>query len=113
MTVHTRAATDEIYSIFNQPLKAPCANIEEESGAEDSDDDDDCTSCGESTGTGRFEGMSEAGDVEDEIGDVKSVSEWSDFTTRKHIPKFDEDQTQDTQASHADSITNDIERQHH
>src|SRR5947199_3209122 len=97
MTFHTRAATDEIYSIFNQPLKTPDTSIEEESGAEDSDDDDDdYTSCGESTGTGRLEGMSETGDVEDETGDVKSVSEWSDFTARKHIPNLD-DQTQDTQ----------------
>ncbi|KAL3456747.1 Mad3/BUB1 homology region 1-domain-containing protein [Aspergillus heterothallicus] len=45
MTMHTRAATDEIYSIFNQPLKAETQNA-----AESSDfDDDDYTSAGEST----------------------------------------------------------------
>jgi checkpoint serine/threonine-protein kinase len=49
MTMHTRAATDEIYSIFNQPLKA-----EEEDAADSlygSDyDDDDCASTADTTG---------------------------------------------------------------
>lgn len=54
MTIHTRAATDEIYSIFNQPLKAETDNV-----AESSDfDDDDYTSAGESTGTGRISAAS-------------------------------------------------------
>ncbi|CEN62000.1 Putative Spindle assembly checkpoint protein SLDA [Aspergillus calidoustus] len=54
MTMHTRAATDEIYSIFNQPLKA-----ESQTAAESSDfDDDDYTSAGESTGTGRISAAS-------------------------------------------------------
>jgi checkpoint serine/threonine-protein kinase len=54
MTIHTRAATDEIYSIFNQPLKA-----EAEQAAESSDfDDDDYTSAGESTITGHISAAS-------------------------------------------------------
>ncbi|KAL2854494.1 Mad3/BUB1 homology region 1-domain-containing protein [Aspergillus pseudoustus] len=54
MTMHTRAATDEIYSIFNQPLKAESENV-----AESSDfDDDDYTSAGESTVTGRISAAS-------------------------------------------------------
>ncbi|KAL2810844.1 Mad3/BUB1 homology region 1-domain-containing protein [Aspergillus granulosus] len=54
MTMHTRAATDEIYSIFNQPLKA-----ESQNAAESSDfDDDDYISGGESTGTGRISAAS-------------------------------------------------------
>ncbi|KAE8150963.1 checkpoint protein kinase [Aspergillus avenaceus] len=53
MTIHTRAATDEIYSIFNQPLKA------ETEQAESSDfDDDDYTSAGESTCTGHISAAS-------------------------------------------------------
>ncbi|KAL3478077.1 Mad3/BUB1 homology region 1-domain-containing protein [Aspergillus californicus] len=53
MTMHTRAATDEIYSIFNQPLQA------ETNAAESSDfEDDDYTSGGESTVTGRISAAS-------------------------------------------------------
>jgi checkpoint serine/threonine-protein kinase len=100
MTLHTRAATDEIYDLFNQPLDA-----EEEEEDESSEDDDgdmtdgDYTSGGESTGTGRLGTTSEAGD--DETSDVKSVSEWSEFTARKHIPNIDgeEEENEDTQAS--------------
>src|SRR4051812_23213708 len=92
MTLHTRAATDEIYDLFSQPLK----NAEEEEEDEDDSDDDgemtdgDYTSGGESTETGRLLTASEAGDDEtsqagdnDETSDVKSVSEWSEFTARK------------------------------
>ncbi|KAH1567740.1 hypothetical protein KXX25_000132 [Aspergillus fumigatus] len=50
MTIHTRAATDEIYSIFNQPLKAETENVADSSDFED----DDYTSAGESTCTGRI-----------------------------------------------------------
>ncbi|KAF7594214.1 hypothetical protein BBP40_009918 [Aspergillus hancockii] len=60
MTIHTRAATDEIYSIFNQPLKA-----ETEQAGENSDfDDDDYTSAGESTVTGHISAASS--DFEDD-----------------------------------------------
>ncbi|KAK9484529.1 Mad3/BUB1 homology region 1-domain-containing protein [Lipomyces starkeyi] len=51
MTVHTRAATDEIYSMFNQPLKCdidevenqgiPDSSDEEEEEEEEEEDDDD------------------------------------------------------------------------
>ncbi len=98
MTLHTRAATDDIYDLFNQPLKS----AEDEEEEEESDDDDgdmtdgDYTSGGESTGTtGRLITTSEAGD--EETSDVKSVSEWSEFTARKHVPSQDEDE--DTAAS--------------
>ncbi|TVY32212.1 Checkpoint serine/threonine-protein kinase [Lachnellula occidentalis] len=111
MTLHTRAATDEIYDLFSQPLQEP----EEEEEEEDSEDDDgdmtdgDYTSGGESTGTGRHPTTSEAGDDEtgtcqipttseagdDETSEVKSVSEWSEFTTRKHVPNLDDDEDDD------------------
>ena len=100
MTVHTRAATDDIYDLFSQPLE-PADDEEEEEEDEESDEDDgdttdgEYTSGGESTGTGRVVSTSEAGD--DETSDAKSVSEWSEFTARKHIPNIDDDE--DTRAS--------------
>ena len=86
MTINTRAATDEIYDLFNQPLKSSAEDEEEEESDQDYGDetDGDYTSGGESTGTGRLVATSENGD--DETSDVKSVSEWSEFTARKHIP---------------------------
>ena len=105
MTVHTRAATDEIYGIFSQPLKK-AAQLDKyaDSTCESDFDDDDYTSAGESTGTGRISGTSEFGDdetgaktfEENETG-IKSVSEWSDFTASKHVPRVDEDGADDTQ----------------
>ncbi|KAH7364705.1 Mad3/BUB1 homology region 1-domain-containing protein [Rhexocercosporidium sp. MPI-PUGE-AT-0058] len=101
MTLHTRAATDDIYDLFSQPLPAPEDEEEEEEEDESDDDDDmtdgDYTSGGESTGTGRLMTTSEAGD--DETSDVKSVSEWSEFTARKHIPDIEDDDDEDTRAS--------------
>ncbi len=100
MTVHTRAATAEIYDIFNQPLKSVAAQDKYADSTCESDfDDDDYTSAGESTGTGRISGTSEFGDdetgvktfeenEENETG-VKSVSEWSDFSASKHVPSKD------------------------
>ena len=98
MTIHTRAATDEIYDLFSQPFDA-----DEEEEDESSDDDDgemtdgDYTSGGESAGTGRLVTTSEA-DC-DETSEVKSVSEWSEFTARKHIPNIDEDEDEDSRGS--------------
>ncbi|EFX05909.1 checkpoint protein kinase [Grosmannia clavigera kw1407] len=109
MTMHTRAATDDIYDIFNQPLR-PAMGIEEsdtnETSDEDYESDADYTSGAESTGTTRQVSTSDAGDdeVADEVDDgvdgvegekeaddAKSVSEWSDFTARKDIPDLDEE----------------------
>lgn len=100
MTLHTRAATDDILDIFNQPLRnlGPIGAQAESAGESDSDDDDDYTSAGESTGTGRISGTSEFGDDVTDINhvgeaeetDIKSVSPWSDYTSSKHVPKLDE-----------------------
>lgn len=100
MTFHSKAATDEIYEIFNQPLKCETADKDDTQSGCDSDyDDDDYTSAGESTGTGRISGTTS--EVGDETGPLKpeedstqadsaeSVSEWSSFTASKHIPKID------------------------
>ncbi|KAI0400523.1 Mad3/BUB1 homology region 1-domain-containing protein [Xylaria palmicola] len=90
MTMHTKAATDEIYDIFNAPLKP--TDEDDESEDEEYLTDGDYTSGGESTCTTRQIAISEAGDEEaadDEIADDRSVSEWSDFTAQKHIPVID------------------------
>ena len=100
MTFHTRAATDEIYGIFNQPLKTPETQDNDDESGPESDDDDDYTSAGESTGTGRISCTSEAGG-EDET-EMKSVSEWSEFTGRKHIPEVD---TTDGQPLGSEDVT--------
>lgn len=118
MTIHTRAATDEIFDLFSQPLKGPEEEEEEEESEDDEGDmtDGDYTSGGESTGTGRLLTTSEAGDDttfsgtgqlpttseagDDETSDVKSVSEWSEFTARKHIPNIDDEEDDGTQVSH-------------
>lgn len=100
MTLHTKAATDDILDIFNQPLRnvGPIGD-QAESEAETDYDDDDYTSAGESTGTGHLSGTSEYGDEVDNVGDVTdqkseetgdgSASPWSDFTRSKHVPKLD------------------------
>lgn len=108
MTFHTRAATDEIYSIFNQPLQSELqARDDGESfcGSDYEDDDDTTASVGETTGrlsaTASEFGDDDNGDVtgrnydeaterafQDEThGDITGVSEWSEFTG-KHIPGF-------------------------
>jgi checkpoint serine/threonine-protein kinase len=114
MTLHTKEAMDEIYGIFNQPLKNVDENVSEvQSGEESSDDDeDDYTSGAESTGTGRIScATSEFGDettagdftlgttvldpdngeeTDADNTDTKSVSAWSDFSENKHAPEEDQ-----------------------
>ncbi|KAM7194748.1 hypothetical protein V8F33_007126 [Rhypophila sp. PSN 637] len=90
MTLHTKAATDDIYDIFNAPLK-PAQGLDDEGSDYESDD---YTSGGEETT--RNITTSEAGDIDEmddqeedpevESSDVKSISEWSDFSTQRHIP---------------------------
>ncbi|KAL4911098.1 hypothetical protein BDW74DRAFT_5656 [Aspergillus multicolor] len=81
MTMHTRAATDEIYSIFNQPLKAETDNV-----AESSDfDDDDYTSAGEST-----------------VGRISAAS--SDFGDDTFHKSFEEGDADDFDNTRAESV---------
>lgn len=108
MTVNTRAAMDEVYELFNQPINPVDEHSEDESSENDSDDDDeeddedDYTSAGESTTTGRMSGAtSEYGeeterDLEEaksEVGDTTNLEAtqdntgWSEFTTSKHMPQ--------------------------
>ena len=95
MTVHTRAATDDILEIFSQPLRnlGPIGAHTDSAGESDYDEDD-YASAGESTGTGRVSGTSEVGDDETGTRNVavedlevhENASEWSDFSSAKHIP---------------------------
>ncbi|KAF2259455.1 hypothetical protein CC78DRAFT_68473 [Lojkania enalia] len=108
MTLHTKEALDEIYDIFNQPLKTPDKNTADSDSGGESSDEDDYTSAGESTGTGRIScATSEFGDdttaadftlkttIDDseesesdvDDTDTKSVSAWSEFTESKHVPR--------------------------
>ncbi|CAO2654172.1 Nn.00g109050.m01.CDS01 [Neocucurbitaria sp. VM-36] len=128
MTLHTKEAMEEIYGIFNQPLKNPEENASEvQSGEESSeDDDDDYTSAGESTGTGRiscatsdFGDETTAGDftlgttvldhdidgdeTEADDTDVKSVSAWSDFTESKHVPQEHRCDGSDDDSEHSEN----------
>lgn len=132
MTMHTRAATDDIYEIFNQPKKQ---GIEEEEDNQSSDDDyetdGDYTSGAESTGTARHTSTSDAGDEEEgeeEEGDeadgaeedvvdgdeAGNVSGWSDFA-RKDISGLQENTTDQTRstttAGDTDDATNSSDRE--
>ncbi|KAK6382067.1 protein kinase [Exophiala oligosperma] len=117
MTFHSKAATNEIYDMFNQPLRKPeIAKEDTQSGeeiefTEDVDDGYSTTGDAESTGTGReFGADSEYG--EDTLASQfdhaesqsqtqshsqpDSVSPWSDFTASKHVPRLDSRNTSST-----------------
>jgi len=112
MTFHSKAAANEIYDIFNQPLRKAQAELaparDDTQSGDETDlggegDDDGYSTAGESTGTGTGTGRismtnSEYGDdtlasgrasgednTESQPG---SVSPWSDFTASKHVPKL-------------------------
>lgn len=98
MTMHTRAATDEIYSIFNQPLKAETDDAADSLYGSDYEDDD-CTDTGDSTGTGRISAASsDFGDDEtqtfhksiDDTGyaDTTRGSDWTEFDADRDIPSI-------------------------
>ncbi|KAK8154708.1 hypothetical protein IWX90DRAFT_490109 [Phyllosticta citrichinensis] len=108
MTFHTKEAMDEIYDIFNQPLKNQQDSDDDAESDDESDEDDTYMSGGESTTTGHMSGTtSEFGDetthadftevksamgdetkstIGDEVTEARSASEWSEFTESKHIP---------------------------
>jgi len=104
MTIHTRAATDEIYSIFNQPLKAETepadsSDFDDEENDDGDDDDDGYTSAGDSTVTGRISAASSDFDDDDTtfhksfdnegFDDTRAESvvdgEWTEFTGTRHV----------------------------
>ncbi|KAL8860424.1 MAG: hypothetical protein Q9178_003083 [Gyalolechia marmorata] len=124
MTLHTKAATDDILDIFNQPLRnmGPLS-IQPDSACESEFDDDDYTSAGESTGTGAVSGASECGDndvdtkpVPDHEGSAcASTSPWSEFTASKHVPlvraedELGDDERTSPSSNHAFGILEDTD----
>ncbi|KAJ9302497.1 hypothetical protein DTO217A2_7303 [Paecilomyces variotii] len=129
MTIHTRAATDEIYSIFNQPLKAETEERNDSLCGSDYEDDD-YTSAGESTATGLVSAASsEFGD--DETGTLQKThneedegeeeedydytqaesvagSEWTEFSTGRHVPRLSnthEDDAENTSPHDAEYLS--------
>jgi checkpoint serine/threonine-protein kinase len=100
MTLHTKEAMDEVYDLFNQTLSKVTDEIPEDTQSQmDSDDDEDYTSAGESTTTGRLSvATSEAGDETQadfttesrtnvSVGDNTNGSGWSEFTEIKELPE--------------------------
>lgn len=127
MTLHTKEAMDDIYEIFNQPLKGPEEEVAEAQSEEVSSDDDesDYTSGAESTATrsefgdetttgGDFTLGTVIGDNDSDDGseadnteidntevdntDVRSVSAWSDLTESKDAAHSDQDDDNDDDA---------------
>lgn len=106
MTMHTRAATDEIYSIFNQPLKAE-TEADADSFCGSDYEDDDCASNGDSTCTGHISAASsDFGDEETQTFHksyddtdyanttrAESVdgdeSDWTEFNPDRDIPDIE------------------------
>ena len=90
MTLHTKAATDDIYDIFNAPLK-PTSQEEDESAEEDDFTDDSDSDADSAEATRHADENEQLADFEEEDeDDAKSVGEWSDFSAVKHIPNFAE-----------------------
>ena len=95
MTLHTKAATDDILDIFNQPLRNldPITN-NAESEVESEFDEDDYTTGVDSTCTGVVSQASDFGEDDTGVRSIpdplerKSDEAWSDFTTSKHLPKL-------------------------
>ncbi|KAJ3495141.1 hypothetical protein NLG97_g3607 [Lecanicillium saksenae] len=116
MTLHTRAATDDIYDIFNAPIKPVAENLNESADEYEYESDGDYTTDAESTVATRNAEPSENGD--EEMTDAKSLSEWSDFETRKHIPDANGEnnytsdatstQNQDITPQHQDPIRDEV-----
>ena len=116
MTVHTRAAQEEIYDIFNETLKSD--EFGEEADSEAGSEEEEFTSAGESTGTGRISATtSEYGEeTQAELTETKSVAEhedtatntgWSDFDTKKDVAHLAERQDVDVDenTAHRESAT--------
>ncbi|ROW10849.1 hypothetical protein VPNG_05345 [Cytospora leucostoma] len=97
MTMHTRAATDDIYDIFNAPLKRPSDEPEDTADDDDYDTESNYTNSeAETTCTSRQITTSDTGDAEEdhaaqdvEMTDV--LSEWSEFSTKPPIHDFHDD----------------------
>ncbi|KAL2270115.1 hypothetical protein VTJ83DRAFT_2299 [Remersonia thermophila] len=109
MTIHTKAATEDIYDIFNAPLKPGAAKGPAISDDEPVYDSDDYTSGGESTVTntqiGGDEEEAEAVEEDEVDDDDKSeASEWSEFSMHRHVPGLDRGGKTGEVGEHSDLI---------
>lgn len=98
--MHTKAARDEIYDIFNQPLDAKDVTEDVDGGMSS---DDDYTSAGESTGTGHISATTSDFDEEHTDADLIEVqsaadteesgnnTDWTEFDAQKDIPGKDQE----------------------
>ena len=107
MTMHTRAATDEIYGIFNQPLKVETEEDGDSFCESDYEDEDAASTC-DSTGTGHNSAASsDFGDEEtqtfhksyddtDYANTTRAESidgdegEWTEFNPDRDIPGIED-----------------------
>lgn len=103
MTIHTRVATDDIYDIFNAPLKPVSQDANESGDEDDYETDGDYTTDVEST-TGATKNIEPREHGEDEMFDTRSVSEWSEFSNGRHVPNYN-GENEDDIANHADDNT--------
>lgn len=86
MTLHTRAATDEIYDILSQPMDHPNKDLDEESDffVEEGDETVEVTARNAASGTSDEDDSAESGDEEEGEEDDNDGSDWSgDEGTRK------------------------------
>lgn len=112
MTFHSKAATNDVYDLFNQPLKCEAPKDDTQSGGESDLEDDGYSTAGESTGTGMISGaVSESGNEDTGvsvritmIGEentsteiVDEGGEWTEFSTSKHVPCQKSTDHQDTE----------------
>lgn len=116
MTLHTKAAQDEMYDIFSAPLKSEEVSEEPESDMSSSEDDE-YTSGGESTGTGRISGTtSEIGEEtrnnlnegkdQPEVDNTENDTGWTEFDARRDVPGRDliEPETDDPETEHTSDV---------
>ncbi len=103
MTFHTKAATDDIYQLFNQPVKKiedeheTSESESEEEESEEEETDGDYTTDAESTGTGHLGNLTDAGLDSDDDGD--------DTTGARSEAPDDEDEDMDDAKSEFSDFT--------
>jgi checkpoint serine/threonine-protein kinase len=123
--MHTRAATDEIYGIFNQPLKAEMDDAADSLYGSEYEDED-CASTVDSTGTGHVSAASsdfgddethtfhktyddtEYGDGNTTRADSVAGGDWTDFSVSKDVPGAESSEV----TSHSVVSQGDVKSQH-
>ncbi|RKF56694.1 Checkpoint serine/threonine-protein kinase BUB1 [Golovinomyces cichoracearum] len=104
MTLHTKAATDEIYDLFNQPLQIPEETVKED---EDSSDEDEMTDGDYTSGC---ELTINDNDF-DETSNIKNANEWSEQSSKKHVPDLENEIECNEEIKSKDSIDDQVRNQ--